>query len=63
MTPYGGLMSDKEIASVLTYIRNSFGNKATPIDPEKVKEVRAKIADKKDLYNANMLLSEHPIEK
>jgi hypothetical protein len=25
--------------------------------------VRAKIADKKDLYNANMLLSEHPIEK
>jgi hypothetical protein len=56
-------MSDKEIASVLTYIRNSFGNKATPIDPEKVKEVRAKIADKKDLYNANMLLSEHPIEK
>jgi mono/diheme cytochrome c family protein/glucose/arabinose dehydrogenase len=63
MTPYGGLMSDKEIASVLTYIRNSFGNKATPIDPEKVKEVRAKIADKKDLYNATMLLSEHPIEK
>jgi mono/diheme cytochrome c family protein/glucose/arabinose dehydrogenase len=63
MTPYGGLMSDKEIASVLTYIRNSFGNKATTIDPEKVKEVRAKIADKKDLYNANMLLSEHPIEK
>ncbi len=63
MTPYGGLMSDKEIASVLTYVRNSFGNKATPIDPEKVKEVRAKIADKKDLYNAKMLLSEHPIEK
>jgi mono/diheme cytochrome c family protein len=63
MTPYGGLMSDKEIASVLTYIRNSFGNKATPIDPEKVKEVRAKIASKQDLYNANMLLSEHPIEK
>jgi mono/diheme cytochrome c family protein/glucose/arabinose dehydrogenase len=63
MTPYGGLMSDKEIASVLTYVRNSFGNKATPIDPEKVKEIRAKIADKKDLYNANMLLSEHPIEK
>jgi hypothetical protein len=30
---------------------------------EKVKEVRAKIADKKDLYNASMLLSEHPIEK
>ena len=63
MTPYGGLMSDKEIASVLTYIRNSFGNKATAIDPEKVKEVRAKIASKQDLYNANMLLSEHPIEK
>jgi hypothetical protein len=56
-------MSDKEVAAVLTYVRNSFGNKATPIDPEKVKEIRAKIASKQDLYNANMLLSEHPIEK
>ena len=63
MTPYGGLMSDKDIAAVLTYVRNSFGNKASAIDPEKVKEVRAKIAYKHDLYNANMLLSEHPIEK
>jgi mono/diheme cytochrome c family protein len=63
MTPYAGLMSDKEIAAVLTYVRNSFGNKATPIDPEKVKEIRAKVAYKHDLYNANMLLSEHPIEK
>ena len=63
MTPFAGLMSDKEIAAVLTYVRNSFGNKATPIDPEKVKEIRAKVAYKHDLYNANMLLSEHPIEK
>ena len=63
MTPYGGLMSDKDIAAVLTYVRNSFGNKASAIDPEKVKEIRAKIEYKHDLYNANMLLSEHPIEK
>ena len=63
MTPYGGLMSDQEVAAVLTYVRNSFGNKAAPIDPAKVKEIRAKIASKQDLYIANMLLSEHPIEK
>jgi len=63
MTPYGGLMTDKEIAAVLTYVRNSFGNKASSIDPAKVKEIRAQIADKKDLYNASSLLIEHPIEK
>jgi mono/diheme cytochrome c family protein len=63
MTPYGGLLSDKEIAGVLTYVRNSFGNKASPIQPEKVKQVRASVAKKVDLYNSSQLLKEHPLEK
>ena len=28
MTPFGGLLNDEEVAAVLTYVRNSFGNKA-----------------------------------
>jgi mono/diheme cytochrome c family protein len=63
MTPYGGLMNDKEIAAVLTYVRNAFGNKASVIRPEKVKAVRASVAAKKDLYNVSELLQLHPLEK
>jgi mono/diheme cytochrome c family protein len=35
-------MTDQQIADVLTYIRNSFGNKAKAITPADVKMVRAK---------------------
>jgi len=34
-------LSDTKIAAVLTYIRNSWGNQAAPIRPERVAEVRA----------------------
>ena len=63
MTPFEGLMNDREIAAVLTYVRNSFGNKANAINPNKVKAVRASVANKKNLYDANQLLKEHPLEK
>lgn len=62
MTPYGGLLNDKEVAAVLTYVRNSFGNKASVVQPEKVKQVRASIVGKKDFYNSSKLLIEHPVE-
>lgn len=35
-------LTDKQIADVLTYVRNSFGNKASAITAEQVKTVRAK---------------------
>lgn len=63
MTPFGGLLNDKEVAAVLTYVRNSFGNRASVISPEKVKQVRAKIITKKDFYSPEKLLEEHPWEK
>ncbi len=63
MTPFGGLMTDKEVAGVLTYIRNSFGNQASVISPEKVKQIRASVAGKQEIYNASKLLEEHPFEK
>ena len=63
MTPFGGLLNDREVAAVLTYVRNSFGNQAPAITPEQVKKVRAATAKKTDFYTANQLLSEHPMEK
>lgn len=35
-------LTDQQIADVLTYIRNSFGNKASGVSPAEVKAVRAK---------------------
>jgi putative membrane-bound dehydrogenase-like protein len=63
MTPFEGLMNDEELAAVLTYVRNSFGNRASVISPEKVQEIRASIADKEGFYIAEELLKEYPHEK
>jgi mono/diheme cytochrome c family protein len=35
-------LSDQQIADVLTYIRNNFGNKATAVSPSEVKALRVK---------------------
>jgi mono/diheme cytochrome c family protein len=40
MAPHG-FLKDEEVADVLTYIRNSFGNKASVITPAEVKTVRS----------------------
>ena len=63
MTPFGGLLNDEEVASVLTYVRNSFGNQGTAITADKVKKVRAATASKQDFYSPDQLLREHPLEK
>ena len=40
--PSQSWLSDQQIADVLTYVRNSFGNKASTVTPAEVKTVRAK---------------------
>ncbi len=62
MTPFGGMLNDEEVASVLTFVRNTFGNKANPITPEKVKEVRDGVKDKEGFYSPTELLKEHPMQ-
>ena len=56
MTPFGGMLDDQELADVLTYARNSFGNRATPISARKVAEVRAATATKQGFYSPEELL-------
>lgn len=60
MTPFEGLLDDEEIAAVLTYVRNSFGNEASAISPERVKEVRAAIDSEQGFYSPAELLEEYP---
>jgi mono/diheme cytochrome c family protein len=40
MPPFGSSLNDNEIADVLTYIRNSFANKAEKISADQVKAER-----------------------
>ena len=56
MTPFRGLLSDNEIAAVLTYVRNAFGNRASPITPAQVEAVRANTATRQGFYTADELL-------
>ncbi len=62
MTPFGGMLNDEEIAAVLTFVRNAFGNSATAITAEKVHEVREATAGKQGFYTAEELLKAHPME-
>ncbi len=39
------MLSDQEIADVLTYVRNSFGNTESAVTPDEVKLVRSKDPD------------------
>jgi|TARA_B110000037_G_scaffold17525_2_gene18198 mono/diheme cytochrome c family protein/glucose/arabinose dehydrogenase len=63
MTPFGGMLNDKEVASVLTYVRNRFGNKASAITSEQVKKVRDETKAQSGFNQMDVLLKEHPLEK
>ena len=63
MTPYEGMLNDEEVAAVLSYIRNSFGNKTNFISAEEIAKVRADINAKKGFYTSEELLKLHPHDK
>jgi mono/diheme cytochrome c family protein len=61
MTPFGGMLNDAEMASVLTFVRNSFGNKADVITPDQVQKVRAKYPGRVNFFTVEELIKEHPL--
>ena len=52
MVPWRDVLSDSEIASVLTYIRNEWGNKAAPVSVDSVKQVRGDTKDQSEAWTA-----------
>jgi mono/diheme cytochrome c family protein len=44
MAPMGAALSDSDLAAVLTYIRGSWGNKASPLSDADIKAMRAAVA-------------------
>lgn len=62
MTPFGGMLKDDEIANVLTYVRNTFGNKAGPVSAAEVKKVREANPNRMMIMTVDELLKAHPLK-
>jgi putative heme-binding domain-containing protein len=62
MTAFKNLLSDEELAAVLTFVRNSWGNSASTISAETVAHVRAATADRTIFWKPEELLADHPLE-
>ncbi len=60
MLAFGDILKDDEIAAVLTYVRNAFGNKASVVKTETVKQVREATKDKEGFWTPDELLKLHP---
>ena len=43
MTPYENILDDEQMANVMTYVRNAFGNRASVVSPETVARIRAAV--------------------
>ena len=57
MLAWKDMMNDQEVAAVVSYIRNDWGNKGTLVTPEEVKEIRAKESGKSEQWTAAELLA------
>ncbi|HMP83762.1 MAG TPA: cytochrome c [Verrucomicrobiota bacterium] len=62
MVPWKDVLSDLEVAAVLTYIRQEWGNNAPDVTPEQVKAVREKTKDRMQPWTAPELLKISPAD-
>ncbi|QDV68913.1 Cytochrome c-552 precursor [Rosistilla carotiformis] len=63
MTGFRHLLNDEEIAAVLTYVRNSWSNRANPIDAKHVASMRAiDRGEDATFWSAVDLMAEYPLE-
>ena len=60
MTPLGQMLKDDEIAGVLTYVRQSWGNNLPPVSAAQVKKVRDANKARTAMYTPEEILKEHP---
>jgi mono/diheme cytochrome c family protein len=50
MPPQGGVLKDADIAAIVTYIRNSWGNQASPVSADDVAKLRAEHAGRTAMW-------------
>lgn len=56
MSPLGPMLTDEQLAEVITYVRSNFGNKASAVTVDQVKQWRAK-------YNGKPMWKRADLEK
>ncbi|MEO5712246.1 MAG: PA14 domain-containing protein [Luteolibacter sp.] len=61
MPPQGAVLPDDQLAAILTYVRSSWGNSATPVTADFVKTTRASVEDRKTPWTAEEILKLHPL--
>jgi mono/diheme cytochrome c family protein len=57
MTPFRGVLSDEQIAGVLTYIRQEWGNASPAVSPSAVAAIRAATSERTAPWTAMELLA------
>ena len=57
MAPMGAALSDADLAAVLTYIRNSWGNKGSEVTADEVKSVRTSLGARPQALTGEQLKS------
>ncbi|QDS94967.1 Cytochrome c-552 precursor [Roseimaritima multifibrata] len=62
MTAFRSLLKDEELAAVLTFVRNTWGNEAAPVSAASVKRVRDETIDRTTFWTPEDLLAEHPMD-
>ncbi|MFK8113645.1 MAG: PVC-type heme-binding CxxCH protein [Rubripirellula sp.] len=62
MTAFRSLLKDDELAAVLTFVRNTWGNQASVITADTVKKVRQETSGRSTFWKPEDLLAEHPLE-
>jgi mono/diheme cytochrome c family protein len=63
MTAFKAILKDEEVAAVLTFVRNTWGNQASLVTPAQVKAVRDATKDVQMFIKPEDLLKEYPLEK
>ena len=61
MIGFGPLANDAEIAAVISYVRQSFGNDLDFVKADEVKRVREQVKDRNIFYMVDDILKEHPL--
>jgi putative heme-binding domain-containing protein len=62
MTAFKDLLNDEELAAVLTFVRNTWGNSGSTISPDSVRRVRQETSKRTTFWKPDDLLAEHPLE-
>ena len=51
----GAALPDDDLAAVLTYIRSSWGNKASPVTSDDIKKIRASLGPAKAMTSDELM--------